>query len=107
MDVNKVAHLYELRAQIKALETEEKALANEIKANAALDTYPVGPFKVDITPNRRFDAKIAESVLSESEFRKASKRTVDAALLKALFPEKYSLAQRDYGTRISVTIPED
>lgn len=107
MDEKKVARLFAIRAQIKELEAEAKDLTDSIKNGLDADTYAVGPFKVDLVPNRRFDPKMAEKMLTEGQLRKVTKRVVDSALLKAHYPDLFPQAQRDYGVRVLVNIPEE
>ncbi len=107
MDEKQIARLYALRAQIKTLEAEEKALTDSIKEHAAQDTYAVGPFKVVVAPNHRFDPKLAESLLTEGQMRKVTKRVVDSTLLKGHYPDLFTQSQRSYGSKLTVTIPEE
>lgn len=106
MDQKKIAKIYQNRETIKALEKETKELIAEL-GDLAVDNYAVGPFKVAVTPNRRFSAKKAEAMLTKSQFQRASKRVADSALVKALYPDLYPEMQDEYAPKVAVTIPND
>jgi hypothetical protein len=107
LDETKVARLAEIRAVKNALEKEEKELVAEFSA-LEQDAYAVGPFKVEVTPNNRFDPALAEKLLeTEAQRRKVTKRVVDSTLFKVHYPDLYPLAQKSYANKVTVTVPGD
>lgn len=101
-----VARIYEIRAAIKSLQAEEADLLAEFKT-LDYDDYAAGPFKVSIKPNRRFDAGLAESLLTDAQKRKVTKRVVDGALLKAHYPDLYPAAQKEFAPKVNIDLMED
>lgn len=106
MDQKTIAKIYQNRATIKALEKENKELIAGL-GDLAVDDYAVGPFKVAVTPNRRFSPKKAEAILTKSQFQRASKRVADSALAKALYPDLYNEMQDEYAPKVTISIPND
>lgn len=107
MDLNIISKIYQNRAAIKALQEETADLVKELGTLTAGEDHAVGPFKVAVTPNRRFNPKRAEDILTKSQFQRASKRVADSALVKAHYPELYSEMQDEYAPKVTVTIPND
>lgn len=110
MDEATVARLYEIRAARKALEQEEKEILSALQ-NLPVDDYAVGPFRVRVAPNRRFDAVLADEIVRESltqyQRQQVTKPVVDSALLKARHPDLYIRAQKEYAPKVVVEIPKD
>lgn len=107
MDINKISKIYQNRAAIKALQKETEELLKELGDLTAGEDHAVGPFKVAVTPNRRFNAKKAEQILTKSQFQRASKRVADSGLVKALYPDLYTDMQDEYAPKVTVTIPDN
>lgn len=114
---NSVAKYYQNKAEIdrlkaeydeaiKPFETENQKLYNEVLADLTPDRYAVGPFKITVSPNRRFDATKAKTELTESQFRKVSKRVADKKLIEAHYPEKVESCYKEFAPKVKVEMPD-
>lgn len=95
-----------LRASIRAQEEEVKDLIASL-GDLEVGKSVHGDWILDVQPNKRFDAATAKKNLTPAQLKKVSLPTPNSALAKALLGEDYSLCQKEYGTKVSVYIPDD
>lgn len=100
--------VFELRAEKSRIEKELKEATAAFHEMNVGDIAVHGSFRVVASPNRRFDAALAEEVLSKAQFTKVSKRVAQGILIKAHYPELYEQCQKDSpNPKIDIKIVED
>lgn len=100
--------VFELRAEKSRIEKELKKATAEFHDMHVGDIEVHGAFRVVAQPNRRFDAALAEEVLTKAQFTKVSKRVAQGILVKAHYPELYEACQKESPTpKIDVKIVEE
>lgn len=112
MDVKLVAELAQIRQSKKQLESREKQIVAELSKAIAeegleLGHHPVGPFRVDLQRNARFDEKVAQEALTAAQRKKVSVLKIDSGLIKEHFGDAlYRKCQKEYAPKIVVTTEE-
>lgn len=74
----------------------------ELRGEVEPGEYEAGDLTAVVSPNRRFNAKKAEAILSPGQFVKASKRVADRAKVEALYPGLIDDMMDDNAFRITI-----
>lgn len=104
-----MARVADLKAEIKAHEEEIKDIFGAYAPMLSQPgNVPAGNYVVQVTPTVRFDAATAEQNLTPEEFDKIFDIVPSSATAKKVLPpERYALAQKQYGfTRTVVPVKE-
>ena len=102
-----VRGLFEVRAEIKSLEEQEADILTALAFEAKKDRFASGPYLVSVTPTVRFNAELAEKVLTKKEFKSIQRPVPQSSLAKALYPDKYAAMQKTSGVSVKVGFDDE
>ena len=65
-------------------------------------TYNVNGMVVNLAENNTYDASEMEAALKPGQVQRCSKRMLDKAVVKRLYPEVYNAAKRTNGVKVTL-----
>ena len=102
-----VRALFEVRAEIKSLEERETELLAALDLEPKKTRFVSGPYLVSTTPTVRFNAELAQKVLTKKEFESIHRPVAQSTIAKALYPEKYADMQKTSGVTVNVKFDDE
>lgn len=102
-----VRELFEVRAEIKSLEEREAEILKAIDMPVEKSRFTSGPYLVSVTPTVRFNAELAEKVLTKKEFESIQRPVPQSTIAKALYPHKYAAMQKTSGVSVKVGFDDE
>ena len=77
-----------------------EALAEQVDNEPG--TYNVKGFVFNVAENNTYDAAEMEAALKTGQVQRCSKRVLDKAVVKRLYPEVYNAAKRTNGVKVTL-----
>lgn len=65
-------------------------------------TYNINGIVVNVAENNTYDAAKMEAALKPGQVQRCSKRVLDKAVVKRLYPEVYNAAKRTNGVKVTL-----
>ena len=107
MDTNTIRRIYDLRAQIKAYETEVKELIASLGIEGE-QKDAVGPYIVQVTETKRFDPATAKNNLSAAKFKAICESVPTTRKAKEVLGSiDYAKTQKVSGFTVKIDLPKE
>lgn len=101
-----IEEIWRLEERGKFFMDAAKEKRAELREEVGPGDYETEDLKAVVSPNRRFNAKKAEAILTPGQFIRASVRVADRKKIEALYPDKLEDMMDDNAYRITISPKE-